>query len=239
MREMIQNDELRANQVLANLSKSVLDEVARRLRRETIAPWQLFRDEGAPIERVHFPTDSIISVVSLSAEGSIAEAYAVGRDGLAGVELALGQDRTIHRTMCQVPGVAYAMSAADFLELVASHAELKDQIDRYLHCLLALTGRSAACNMLHDVPERCARWLLTTRDRVGRNSFTLTQEILATMLGVHRPAVTLAAGALQKAGLITYTRGQITLLDADRLREASCECYGVLADEFRRVLGGP
>ena len=92
---------------------------------------------------------------------------------------------------------------------------------------------------MHDVPERCARWLLTTRDRVGGDQFTLTQEILATMLGVHRPAVTLAAGALQKAGLSRYSRGQIAILEPDALQEASCECYGIVTDEFRRVLGGP
>lgn len=236
---MVDVAELRKNQVLANLSEAVLNDVARRLTRDVMAPWQLFRDEGAPISRVHFPVDSVISIVSLSAEGSVAEAYAVGRDGIAGVELALGQDRTIHRTMCQVPGVAYSMSAAGFLELLAAHTEFQHQVDLYLHCLIAMLGRSGSCNLMHDVPERCARWLLSTRDRVGGDQFTLTQEVLATMLGVHRPAVTLAAGALQKAGLIRYSRGQIAIVDADGLREASCECYGIVADEFRRVLGGP
>lgn len=236
---MVDVAELRKNQVLANLSEAVLNDVARRLTREVMATWQLFRDEGAPISRVHFPVDSVISIVSLSAEGSVAEAYAVGRDGIAGVELALEQDRTIHRTMCQVPGVAYSMSAAGFLELLAAHTEFQHQVDLYLHCLIAMLGRSGSCNLMHDVPERCARWLLSTRDRVGGDQFTLTQEVLATMLGVHRPAVTLAAGALQKAGLIRYSRGQIAIVDADGLREASCECYGIVADEFRRVLGGP
>lgn len=236
---IVDNAELRMNQVLGNLSEAVFDDVARRLTREVITPWQLFRDEGAPISRVHFPVDSVISIVSLSEEGSIAEAYAVGRDGMAGVELALGQDGTIHRTMCQVPGVAYSMSAADFLGLIAAHTEFEHQVDLYLHCMIALLGRSGSCNLMHDVPERCARWLLTTRDRVGGDQFTLTQEILATMLGVHRPAVTLAAGALQKAGLIRYSRGQIAILEPDALQAASCECYGIVADEFRRVLGGP
>lgn len=236
---MVNTDELAANQVLANLSVPVLKDIAQHLTRETIASWQLFRDEGAPISRVRFPIDSVISNVGLSAEGDMAEAYAVGRDGMDGAEIALGQDATIYRSMCQVPGVAYSMSAGDFLELVAAHAEFEHQVDLYLHCLLALTGRSGACNLMHDVPERCARWLLTTRDRVGSESFTLTQETLATMLGVHRPAVTLAAGALQKAGLISYSRGQMTLLDTAGLQEASCECYGIVAAEFRRVLGGP
>lgn len=236
---MIHTDELRLNQVLAYLSEPVFRDVAARLTREVIVPLQLFRDQGDPIAQVYFPTESVVSIVSMSEEGAIAEAYAVGRDGIAGVELALGQDRIIHRSLCQVPGVAFSMSAADFLDLFDRHAEFRDRVQRYLHCLIELLGRSGSCNLMHDVPQRCARWLLTTRDRVASQTFTLTQEILSTMLGVHRPAVTLAAGALQKAGFIAYSRGQITLLDLDGLSQVSCECYGVVAAEFRRVLGGP
>jgi CRP-like cAMP-binding protein len=109
----------------------------------------------------------------------------------------------------------------------------------YAHCVFALAGRSAACNLLHPLVERCARWLLISHDRVAKNTFELTQEILSTMLGVHRPAVSIAAGTLQKAGLITYTRGRITIADRRGLEEASCECYRIVADEFVRVLGGP
>jgi Mn-dependent DtxR family transcriptional regulator len=105
--------------------------------------------------------------------------------------------------------------------------------------MLALTAQSAACNLLHGLTERCARWLLLTHDRVGKDSFDLTHDILSTMLGVHRPAVTIAAGTLQKAGLIKYARGRVTIADRERLEQASCDCYRAVEDEFRRLLGGP
>jgi CRP-like cAMP-binding protein len=231
--------ELVANQVLAQLPKASLEGLAPMLLRETLTQWQLLRDENEPIERVYFPIDGIISIVSLTEEGSIAEAYTAGRDGVAGGETLLGTDRLIFRSMCQVPGVVYSMSKADFLAFAARDSAFARSVYLYLNCMIALTGQSAACNLLHDLIERCARWLLLTHDRVGKDTFELTHDILSTMLGVHRPAVTIAAGTLQKAGLISYTRGRITIVDRTALENASCECYGVVQREFRRVLGGP
>jgi CRP-like cAMP-binding protein len=188
---------------------------------------------------VYFPIDGILSIVSLTEDGTIAEAYTAGRDGMAGGEALLDADRQIFRTMCQVPGVFYSMSRADFVELAERDPALTRTVYLYLHCMISLTGQSAACNLLHGLTERCARWLLLTHDRVGKDSFDLTHDILSTMLGVHRPAVTIAAGTLQKAGLISYTRGRITITDRSALENASCECYGIVQREFKRVLGGP
>lgn len=231
--------ELTKNQVLALLPAASLDTLAPQMLRETITPWQLLCDERAPVDRVYFPIDSIISIVSLTEDGAIAEAYTAGRDGAAGSEILLGADCLIHRMMCQVPGVVYSMSAGHFLAAVERDSAFRRIVNLYLHCLLSFAGQSGACNMLHGLTERCARWLLLTRDRVGRDSFELTQDILSTMLGVHRPAVTVAAGTLQKAGFISYTRGRITITDRQGLENASCECYGIIEREFRRVLGGP
>jgi CRP-like cAMP-binding protein len=231
--------EIAANQVLALLPDASLEALAPKLLRETLAAWQLLRDEREAIERVYFPIDGIISIVSLTEEGNIAEAYTAGRDGIAGAETILGAHHLIFRTMCQVPGVAYSMSTADFLEFAQQDAAFRRGVHLYLHCMTALTGQSAACNLLHGLTERCARWLLLTHDRVGKDTFELTQDILSTMLGVHRPAVTIAAGTLQKAGLISYSRGRITITDRAALENASCECYHVIEDEFRRTLGGP
>ncbi len=225
--------------MLATLPESSRDALSPLLLRESITPWQLLRDEREPISRVYFPIDAIISIVSLTEDGSIVEAYTAGRDGIAGAEVLAGGDRLIFRTMCQVPGIVYSMSTADFLAFAKRDAAFDRAVHLYLHCLLSFTGQSAACNLLHGLAERCARWLLLTHDRVGRDSFELTQDILSTMLGVHRPAVTIAAGTLQKAGLISYTRGRITITDRAALENASCECYRVVEDEFRRVLGGP
>lgn len=199
----------------------------------------MLRDEQEPIVRVYFPEDAVISVVSLMEDGTIAESYTAGRDGMAGSECVWGKERLIFRSMCQIPGVCYSMDAREFARLAKNDAAILETTYAYAHCLMALTGRSGACNMLHPVVQRCARWLLLCHDRVARETFVLTQDVIATMLGVHRPAVSIAAGTLQKAGLIEYARGRITITDRAGLEEASCECYKVIADEFVRVLGGP
>ena len=231
--------DLSKNQVLAHLPQESRDAIAAHLRREEMTAWQLLRDEQQPIARVYFPLDAVISVVSLMEDGTIAESYTVGRDGVAGSECVWGKDRLIFRSICQIPGVCCSMDAGDFVALAKNDPAILEANFAFAHCIMALTGRSAACNLLHPVVQRCARWLLISHDRVGKNTFTLTQDIIATMLGVHRPAVSIAAGTLQKAGLIEYTRGRITITDRSGLEEASCECYKIVADEYIRVLGGP
>lgn len=231
--------ELSGNQVLARLPNASLEALEARSRREVMKAWQVLRDQNEPIQRVYFPIDAVISIVSLMEDGAISESYTAGRDGMAGWEIVHGEDRLIFQFMCQVPGVCYSIDARDFLELADRDSELSRAAQAYAHCILALAGRSAACNLLHQLVERCARWLLISHDRVGRDTFDLTQDILSTMLGVHRPAVTVAAGTLQKAGLISYARGRITIVDRAGLEEASCECYRIVADEYCRVLGEP
>lgn len=225
--------------MLARLPQDARDTLAQLLQREKLTRWQLLRDEGEPIRRMYFPIDAVISVVSLMEDGGIAETYTVGRDGMAGSEIVWGCDRLIFRSMCQIPGESWWMEASDFRDLAQRDPRVLHITHEYAHCLMALTGRSAACNLLHQLVERCARWLLISHDRVGKDTFELTHDILATMLGVHRPAVSIAAGTLQKAGLIRYTRGRITIMDRPGLEEAACECYRIVADEFVRVLGGP
>lgn len=231
--------ELSGNQVLAQLPPRVRDRIAESLRRDVFKPWQLLRDAHQPITRIYFPIDCVISIVALMEDGSIAESYTTGRDGAAGSEIVWGGDRPIFRSMCQIPGVCYSMDAREFRAIAERDPAVMKVVRSYAHCLMSLTGQSAACNLLHELVQRCARWLLISHDRVGKDTFDLTQDVLSTMLGVRRPSVTIAAGTLQKAGLISYTRGRITIADRRGLEEASCECYRVVADEFVRVLGGP
>lgn len=231
--------ELLSNQVLAMLPRPVFEEIEQRLRRETLEPWQVLRDEHEPIQRVYFPVDGVISIVSVTENGGIAESYTAGCDGMAGSEIVCGDRQLIFRSMCQIPGTFYSMDAREFCNLAEHHIGVVATLRAYTHCLLSLAGRSGACNLLHPVVQRCARWLLASHDRVRKDTFELTHDILSTMLGVHRPAVSIAAGTLQKAGLISYTRGRITIADRAGLEQASCECYGVITREFCRVLGGP
>ena len=225
-----------SNRLLAVLPAAQLDAILPQLRRETLASWDLICEAHAPIRRVYFPVNGIISFVCPMEDGSIAESYTVGREGAAGAELVLGTDRLVQRQMCQVPGVFYWISADEFLQLVEREPAIGAAVRRYLHCMFTLVAQAAACNLTHDVSARCARWLLTVSDRTGKDEFDLTQEILAAMLGVHRPAVTIAAGALQKAGLIRYSRGCVRVIDREKLEEAACECYRIIENETARVL---
>lgn len=227
------------NWVLARFPDDVREKFLQQCTEEALTPYQLIRPEHEPVSRVYFPIDCVISVVSLMEDGNMAESYTVGSDGMLGLETFWSDGHPIFRVMCQIPGRTYSLEVERFLQLVRGDERIAQVLNRYAYCLFALTGRAAACNLLHQLIARCARWLLISHDRVQRETFEITQEILATMLGVHRPAVSLAAGALQKAGFITYTRGRITIVDRAGLESASCECYALIAEEYCRVLGGP
>lgn len=233
---MLRMTDAAANRVLAALPAAQRKVLTSQLRPERLQPWHVLRPENAPMERVYFPASGIISIVAAMEDGSIAEAYTVGRDGVHGAELLLGEERLALRSMIQVPGDFYWMEAAPYLDLVRSDAIIAATVRRYLHHLLTFAGQSGACNLVHDLATRCARWLLLVQDRAGADEFELTHDILATMLGVHRPAVTLAAGTLQKAGLIRYSHGRIAIVDRANLERASCECYRIVADDLDRAL---
>ena len=226
--------DLGKNRVFAALPAALRADLAAQMKQETFAANDLLVQENAPIERVYFPVDGIISVVGATSEGGIAESYTAGSDGFFGVDLLLGATRIPQRATCQVPGTFYTMAADAFVQFAKQHDALVQAGLRYAHCLLALTAQSAACNLLHGLTERSARWLLLVQDRVHSNHFILTQEILATMLGVHRPAVSIVAGSLQNAGLIKYRRGHMTITDRDELENASCDCYRIIDAVFER-----
>ena len=198
--------------------------------------------EGMPIyepnERithVYFPTDGLISMVSSMAEGTV-ETGTVGREGMSGLPLVLRADTMPSRAFVQVPGHAYRMSDEDFLAAMRDAPRFERLLYRYALALFDQAAQHAACNRLHALEERCARWLLMTHDRMDGDVLPLKQQFLAEMLGVHRPAVTLAAGALQKAGVIRYTRGKVTVLDRKALESAACECYSIIARRAEALL---
>jgi CRP-like cAMP-binding protein len=191
----------------------------------------------APIRSVYFPRSCVLShLVPLASEDPV-EAATVGREGFAGVPVLLGADSTSTETLVQVAGGLVRLPVAALREVQAHDGALTALLLRYAQALYEQTAQSVACNRRHSLEERCARWLLMTRDRVGFDSFALTQEFLAAMLGVRRASVTVVAGMLQQAGLITYHRGRITIVDSERLEQASCECYGVVKQKYQHLLG--
>lgn len=191
------------------------------------------RDE--PVAHVYFPVDSVISLVAEMSDGQSVEVATIGNEGMAGLPLFLQTRLTSeHRAFCQVPGKALCMTAEAFLDCIDRLPALRQLLQRYTMTLFAQVAQSSACNRLHPIEQRCARWLLLTHDRVRSDRFPLTQEFLAQMLGVQRTSVNAVAQSLSAAGAIRYTRGVITVLDRAKLEAASCECYTIIMREAER-----
>jgi CRP-like cAMP-binding protein len=191
-------------------------------------------EPGARIDQIYFPIDAVISVVSVLRNGAQIEVVTVGREGLTGAQALLDGATASSLTWCQVAGEAYRVPFEIFEDLCTQHSGLRKLVERYLSALLDVMAQSIACNRLHYVNERCARWLLMTHDRIGRDDFVLTHEALATMLGVRRAGVSIAAAALQSAGYISYARGRFTIVDPVGLQGAACECYTAINRAFAR-----
>jgi CRP-like cAMP-binding protein len=192
-------------------------------------------DKNRPIEHVYFVNSGVVSMVAPMKEGMPVEIATVGPEGMVGVPVFLGAKKMPSRAFVQVPGEAVRIGSDAFRSVIATCPVLNRLLLRYTLALMNQMAQSAACNRAHSIEERCARWLLMTQDRVNSRTFPLTQEFLAQMLGVRRPTVSVAAGMLANAGLISYVRGQITILDHAGLERAACECYRVIADEFARM----
>jgi CRP-like cAMP-binding protein len=187
------------------------------------------------IEFAHFPQSGCLSIITVMGDGHQVEIGTVGRDGFTGISFANGVESVPTRCIVQIPGIAKRIGREAFATELRENREFAELAHRYAQAWTDQIGRSGTCNAVHSVVERCALWLLMTQDRVGSEVLPLTQEFLATMLGVRRPSVTLAAGSLQQAGLIHYTRGRITVLDRSGLEAASCECYRAIHASYRRL----
>jgi CRP-like cAMP-binding protein len=190
----------------------------------------VFQKHGEPVEYVYFPNGGVASVTAVLLDGTMVETATVGVEGMLGIEAFLGKHAlATGQTMMQVPDTnAERLSVVEFRRELARQGALFDIMGRYAQIAIAQIMQSTACNARHAVDERCPRWLLMTHDRIGRDEFTLSQEFLAMMLGVRRQSVTVVAGTLQAAGLITYKHGVIRVLDRKGLEAAACECYLLL-----------
>jgi len=191
------------------------------------------------VPHVYFPTTSVFGIVLVVEEGKQVEGATVGKEGLIGLPAFLGVDFHPFRAVAQVPGEALQVSAARFLEAARPGSTLDRVVRRYTLYRLRCANQTGACNTLHAVEERTARWLLMTHDRAGKDEFLLTHEFLSELLGVRRQTISLTAGTLQRAGLVTYRRGLLRVLDREGLEDASCECYTVLKQLYDRIMGVP
>jgi CRP-like cAMP-binding protein len=211
------------------------------LSRQDAAMKHVLLDRGRRIEAVYFPIGAVVSWLTVLRDRGGVEIATIGNEGMVGSALLLGSDQMAPREFAQVqiPGEVWRLGAEDFQIEVARQDGFRAVTQRYVQALFSQVSQQVACNGVHSVEERCSRWLLLTHDRVGIDEFPLTQEFLSEMLGVRRASVTIAAGSLQKAGFIQYRRGQVTILDREGLEGASCECYGIIRQEFDRLVGPP
>lgn len=223
------------NRLLAALPSAELERLMPSLESVPLTDGMPIYEPHEPITRIYFPIDGIISLVSEMEEGTV-EVGTIGREGMTGLPLVLRATTMPSRAFVQVPGHAYCMRDDDFLAAMQGSATFERLLFRYALALFDQAAQHAACNRLHTLEERCARWLLMTHDRVDGDVLLLKQQFLAEMLGVHRPAVTIAAGALQKAGVIRYSRGKVTVLDRDALERSACKCYRLIARRAEELL---
>jgi CRP-like cAMP-binding protein len=226
---------LASNQLLDALPDDVRAAVLAEADRVALPVRTGIYEPGGSIDTVYFPIDGIISLVTVMRDGTTIEVVTVGREGVSGAQAILdGGGSASMLTFVQIAGEFYRLSFERFAALCARHEPLRELVEKYLSALLDVMAQSIACNRLHYVNQRCARWLLMTHDRVGRDEFRLTHEVLATMLGVRRAGVSIAAAALQQAGGIRYARGRFTVVDRAGLESAACECYGAIEDAYAR-----
>lgn len=225
------------NRILAALPPEEFKLIADRLTRVELALGQSLHRAGEPIEQVYFVESGFISALTMLSDGAPLEIGLIGAEGVAGVSVILGATNSYSETMCQTGGGAHRIATSALLDVASQASHLRDLLLRYTHVFHVQVAQTAACNAHHELGQRLARWLLAAHDRSGVAELSLTQDLIAVMLGVRRSTVSIAASTLQKAGVIRYQHGRITILDRVGLENAACECYEAVASEYRALFG--
>lgn len=225
------------NRLLESLPADELEGLTPHLERMTVSHGYMFITPHEPIRHVYFPINCLGSLVTVLEDGSTVEAGSVGREGMIGVPVILKADSTPMQTLAQIPGETWRIDATIVRDRFERPGMLQTILTRYVHTIFVIASQSAACNRRHTVDQRLARWLLMSSDGIASGDLAITQEFLATMLGVRRAGVTEAASKLQSEGLIRYSRGFVEILDRPRLESAACECYQVAHKEYERLFG--
>lgn len=226
----------RSNRLIAALDAEDLGRLERYMRVVPLGYQQLLADAGEELDGAYFPHSGAVSLMASMREGGYTEIATVGLEGMVGLGSLLGGEATPNRMLVQIAGVATHIPLRPLRAALDQSGTFRAMIYRYTRARFVQIGQMVACNGLHSVEERFARWLLMAHDRARRDTFDLTQELLAEMLGVHRPSVTVVARTLQSSGLIRYSRGVMTVTDRKGLEATSCECYGVVRRAFAEIL---
>jgi CRP-like cAMP-binding protein len=225
----------RQNKILDALPQAERDRLYPHLKLVALPLGSVLYESGDTLRHIYFPTDAIVSLLYVLRDGSSAEISVVGNDGVIGVALFMGGETTTNRAIVQSAGSAYRLTGNRLKLEFERHGEMLHILLRYTQALITQMAQTAVCNRHHSVDQQLCRWLLLSLDRLASNKLKMTQELIANMLGVRREGVTEAAGKLQKLGVITYSRGSITVLDRAELERLCCECYGVVKKETDRL----
>src|ERR1700722_1007330 len=223
------------NRILSALPSAERQQVFEVVKNVTLPIKTVLFEPGAPIDAVHFPVDGVISLVTPLHDGAIVEVATIGNEGIVGVPLVPLGGLAV-RAISQVAGHCLRMEATTFLEWADRSNAFSALVESYPRALFGQISQAAACNRLHSSEERLSRWLLMSHDRVGSDEFMITQEFLGQMLAARRSTVSVSAGILQRAGLLRYARGHVTIVDRAGLEAVSCECYTVIKTELDRVV---
>jgi CRP-like cAMP-binding protein len=224
------------NRLLESLDKSTRDALFPDLKPVHLPIKQYVYEPGKRITKVYFPIDGVVSILAPTEVGPSIEVATIGNEGMAGLPLFLGTNRSPGSCFSQVPGAAFEMKADDFLKAVKTNGTFTELLHLYTQALMVQISQGTACNRAHSIEQRCARWLLLTHDRVRKNEFLLTQEFLGQMLGVRRASVGGVTAGFQQRGYIRYSRGMISSTNRKGLESASCICYSIIRKEYDRLL---
>ena len=224
------------NQLLGRLAPEQLNRLLPSLERVDLPQKQVLQHRRGRAEFAYFPESSVVSFVVVLEDGGTVEVGMVGKEGMVGIGMLLGDQLAAHDAMVQVAGSGLRIARQRLEQAIQSDRKLQMRLLNYVHAFQFQLAQTAACNATHDLEQRCARWLLTARDRAGTNEFSVTHEFLAMMLSVRRSGVTMAAGLFERAGFIKNRRGKVTILDPASLEEIACECHRVIRQEEARLL---
>ncbi|MDZ8135289.1 MAG: Crp/Fnr family transcriptional regulator [Nostoc sp. DedQUE04] len=226
-----------ANKLLATLPASDYERLVPHLKLVSLSTRQILHHAGEAIAQVYFPNKAVVSIITTMEDGSTVEVGLVSNEGMVGMSVILGDNTTTTTAFVQIPGSAMQMDADILKSEFNRGGAIQSVLLRYVQAVYTQIAQGSACNRLHRLERRLARWLLTVSDRLESDEFPLTQEFISQMLGVRRVGVTEAANILSEAGTIAYRRGEIHILNREALEKTSCECYQVIENEFIRLLG--
>ena len=221
------------NEILLGLAPRERELLFSKLEFVRLKTHHVLHEPGDTLKSAYFPNSGLVSILSVFPDGKSVEVGLVGKEGFIGLPLVVGFRTAPTRATAQIEGSVFRVDGEALRGVLRQCPKLERRLQQFAQIMAMQTTQIAACNRLHEVNERLARWLLMSADRIGSNSAPLTHELLAQMLGTRRSSVTVAAGALQKAGLITYTRGDVKIVDRQKLEEAACECYGIMQAQVK------